>query len=463
MVDSTALSSVRIRLDALLASRRSRADLAATRDRRLGRHLAFVTRQSRFYRRHYAEIDRPTHAFEALPPVTKPTLMAKFDDVVTDTAVTAAAIADFRADADNVGRRFLGRYPVWTTSGTTGEPGVFLQDWRSLAVNDAVGDRWNLAALLNVRSVRRLVGQDARLALIAVTGGHYAGAAGIAMYQRENRFLRDRARVFSPARPLGELVDALNAFQPAFVSGYATVLVELAREQREGRLQLSPAIVVPTAEPITAAEKATLRRSFDCTVRELYGATECYAMAVECAHGNLHANTDWVVLEPVDADYRPVEPGTPGDTVLLTNLANRIQPLVRYDLGDRVTLHERPCSCGSPFPTIDVAGRQGDVLRFETAGGESVPVFPLAVSSVVQSVPGVDRSQVVQTGPAALEVRFDLADAADADATWTAVERDLLEFLGELGVDEVTVERGDAPPARDPHSGKFRHVWSEVG
>lgn len=60
-------------------------------------------------------------------------------------------------------------------------------------------------------------------------------------------------------------------------------------------------------------------------------------------------NADWVLLEPVDERHRPTPPGVPSHTVLLTNLANRVQPLIRYDLGDSVTLLDRPCQCPVKF------------------------------------------------------------------------------------------------------------------
>ena len=84
------------------------------------------------------------------------------------------------------------------------------------------------------------------------------------------------------------------------------------------------------------------------------------------------------MVEPVDEEYQAVERGTPSDTVLITSLANRVQPLVRYDLGDSVTMYDERCPCGSAFPIMEVGGRQGDVLQFETDDGEVVTIFPLS-------------------------------------------------------------------------------------
>lgn len=453
----------RIVLDAWRASRASRAEIAARQRRRLVELLTFARRQSRFYKRHYADVPEGSTDLTEFPPVTKPMLMAEFDDVVTDTAVTKAEIDEFVADESKVGQRFLGRYPVWTTSGTTGEPGVFLLDETAWTVADMVGDRWILPAMADRSSLTRLFTQNLRFALVAVSGGHFAGAAGLEMMRRESVLGPRRLRLFSPKRPIDELVADLNQYQPAILSGYSTVIVELARAQRDGRLDISPALVTPSAEPISETEMRLLRQSFGCVVRELYGATEFLPIASECERGNLHVNTDWVVVEPVDADYQPVEPGTPSDTVLITGLANRVQPLIRYDLGDSITLYGESCPCGSAFPIVEVGGRQGDVLRLETDDGDEVPIFPLALSSVVEEIPGVHRTQIIHTAPTTLRVRFDATpDGGEEEEVWGHIEQALRSFLHDYGISNVTIEAASKPPQRAERSGKFRHVWSEL-
>ncbi|WP_423747167.1 phenylacetate--CoA ligase family protein (plasmid) [Haladaptatus sp. SPP-AMP-3] len=461
MYELNTLKKLRIRLKAFRAKRATRSEIEARQKRRLEELLTFVVRQSRFYKRQYRGVERPITTLEALPPVTKPMLMDNFDDVVTDTAVTRDEVDAFVGDPSKIGHRFLGQYPVWTTSGTTGRPGIFLQDEYALTATDAVGDRWSLPAFLDIETMHKLVRHNFKTAEIAVTGGHYAAASGVALFQRERPFLRTRIRLFSPKRPLSELVADLNAYQPAILVGYATVLKELAHEQADGRLQLTPAFITPSGESVSDVEKGELSRAFDCPVRENYGATEFYSLASECDYGNLHANTDWVVLEPVDENYQPVERGTPSETVLLTNLANRIQPIVRYDLGDSVTMYDEPCQCGSPFPVIEIEGRQGDVLHFDTEEEGSVPIFPLAISSVVEEIPGVRRTQIVQTDSRSLRVRLAVTDDTDEQAVWEETERKLGAFLNTQSVTDIHLERGAEPPRRDPKSGKFRHVWAE--
>ncbi len=452
----------KITLDVWRARRATRAEIEARQRRRLTEMLSFARRQSRFYKRHYADVPEGSTDLTQYPPVSKSMLMEHFDDLVTDTAITKAEIDAFVADETKIGERFLGMYPVWTTSGTTGEPGVFVQDETAWTISDVLGDRWIVPAMAGISSLSRLFTQNLRIGLVAVSGGHFAGAAGLEMMRRESVYGERRLRLFSPKSPIDDLISDLNQYQPAILEGYSTVFVELARAQQDGRLDISPALVLPTAEPISETQKRMLRDTFDCVVRELYGATEFVPIAVECEHGNLHANTDWVVVEPVDEDYQPVEPGTPSDTVLITSLSNRVHPLVRYDLGDSITLYEERCPCGSAFPIMEVGGRQGDVFQFETDEGEEVPIFPLGLSSVVEEVPGVHRTQIIRTAPTTLQVRFDVTPDATEEEVWKHIERELQSFLRNHGINHITIEAVSEPPRREERSGKFRHVWSEL-
>jgi phenylacetate-CoA ligase len=80
-------------------------------------------------------------------------------------------------------------------------------------------------------------------------------------------------------------------------------------------------------------------------VANSYVASEFLSLAFECERGHLHLNSDWVILESVDPRGDAVPLGQAGATSLLANLANHGQPLIRYDLGDRVTQHDHACAC----------------------------------------------------------------------------------------------------------------------
>ncbi len=181
-------------------------------------------------------------------------------------------------------------------------------------------------------------------------------------------------------------------------------------------------------------------------------------MAFDCKQGWLHVNSDWVILEPVDADYRPTPPGEPSHTVLLTNLANRVQPIIRYDLGDTIVMRPEPCPCGSPLPAIRVQGRRDDVLRLQAADGRMVRVLPLAIGSVLDQTPGVHRSQLVQTGPASVLLRLDLEPGMQGGQVWDRACSSLTGFLADHGLAGIGITRAAEGPQTSVTSGKFRQI-----
>jgi phenylacetate-coenzyme A ligase PaaK-like adenylate-forming protein len=169
-----------------------------------------------------------------------------------------------------------------------------------------------------------------------------------------------------------------------------------------------------------------------------------------------------MILEPVDEEYRPVPPGHRSSTVLLTNLANEVQPIIRYDLGDGVLVSPKPCPCGSPLPAIRVDGRSDDILTFTAPDGRAISLVPLALATPVYEAHGVRRYQVIQTAPDRLSVRLDIAALHEADRVWADVHRRLRAYLAEHGLQSVSVERAAEAPALDPGTGKLRHVVCQV-
>jgi len=252
------------------------------------------------------------------------------------------------------------------------------------------------------------------------------------------------------------LVERLNEYQPTLLATYPTAASLLAGERRSGRLAIRPREIWTGGEQLSAAQYADIAAAFDCAVRDNYGASEFLAIAWACDHGALHVNADWIILEPVDEHYRPVPAGQRSHTVLLTNLANSVQPLIRYDLGDSVTWLDAPCPCGSPLPAIRVEGRCDDVIVLNDAAGRAVELLPLAVATVLEDEAGVFRFQLRQTGASSLVLDLD-AQAADAD-TGQRCRQTLERFLRTQGLPDVEldIERGGLQ--RHPVSGKVRRV-----
>ena len=392
-------------VDAFRAQREGAAGLERRRRQRLADLVGRARRSSPLYRSLYRGLPERVEDVALLPVVDKPTLMAQFDDWVTDPTITLDAVQAFVADPALVGQRLLGRYRVATTSGTTGHRGLFIIDDRSLTVATAISVRM-FSSWLTPRDLLQIVLGGGRLTMVVATGGHFATAVAAAQL-RTNPLRRRLISVFSVHTAMPELVAQLNQLQPAILAPYATVGLLLAGEQHAGRLHIAPVLVVLAAEGLTDTDRRRVADAFPTArVVSSYAATECPFLSYSCEAGWQHVNSDWAILEPVTADHQLVPPGQLSDTVLVTNLANRLQPILRYDLGDQVLANPDPCPCGSPLPAVRVRGRTADLLTFADIHGQAVTLPPLALSSLADRTAGLELVQIVQTTPTTLSVRI---------------------------------------------------------
>ena len=103
-----------------------RAAIEAASRSRLDALVRHAREHSPFYRDAYRGLPPRQLDLAELPVVTKAALMARFDDWVTVPEVKRAAVLAFLADHKQIGERFLGRYVIWKSSGSTGEPGIFV-------------------------------------------------------------------------------------------------------------------------------------------------------------------------------------------------------------------------------------------------------------------------------------------------------------------------------------------------
>ena len=447
--------------DILLAGRGRPEDTALRQRARLRRLIGYARSRSPYYRERYAALAPGTDDLASLPTVAKSDLMANFDGWATDPSITRKTAEAFIADPTRIGQAYLGRYVAFSTSGTTGAPAVFLHDREAMSVYQGLLLVRRFPTLLSAIALPPFLRNRARTATIIATGGHFVSSVVEALVRSRHPRLAARNRTFSLMDPLPALVRALNEFRPAIVGSYPTVLAVLAGEQAAGRLRIAPSLLLSGAERLSPPLGERIAGSFHCPLLDTYAATEFPGIAFDCRRGRLHLNADWVILEPVDAAGRAVAPGEASRTTLLTNLANRVQPLIRYDLGDSVTVFPTPCPCGSPLPAIRPEGRRDETLWVEPADGVPRPLFPLALATAVEEAPGVLRYQVLQAGPRRLRLRLEEAPGHDRSRVCDDVLRRLRGYLSAQGLAAVEVEMSGERPRSDTAGGKMRHFLVE--
>jgi hypothetical protein len=120
---------------------------------------------------------------------------------------------------------------------------------------------------------------------------------------------------------------------------------------------------------------------------------------VECErHEGIHLFEDMALLENVDKEGQPVPEGEPGAKLLVTNLSNLVQPIIRLEVSDILTLESEPCRCGRTLVRAQaIEGRSDDVLRLPGQKGGEVAVHPIEFGIVTRDR-DVREYQVLQEG-----------------------------------------------------------------
>ncbi|MGH3535474.1 MAG: phenylacetate--CoA ligase family protein, partial [Pseudonocardiaceae bacterium] len=416
--------------------------------------IAYVRAHSRYYRELYQHLPERIEDVTLLPVTNKQKLMERFDDWVTDPELTLQKIRAHAADPDRVGEKLLGKYTVTTSSGTTGRQAFFVLSDATRITAFTVALR-GTSSVLTPATIRKLMAGRWRTAMIVPTGGHFASHV-VAVQQRDAGSMVAK-RIFPVTMSMPELVEQLNGFRPVYVECYPTIGALLASEQEAGRLRIRPALLRLGGEGLTDAEYERIRTAFGVKILDLYGANEFPALMVKCSRGWYHTHDDWMVFEPVDANYQLTPPGEQSHTVLVSVLYRREQPILRYDVGDSVLMRPDPCPCGSPFRAVKVRGRVPILLNFRTADGRTVILSSFVVSLQVACAVGVELFQIIQTTPSRLSVRLQSCAWANPDHVWYEVHAKLARMFSDHGLSQVVVDRGTEPPKLSP-GGKLRSV-----
>jgi phenylacetate-coenzyme A ligase PaaK-like adenylate-forming protein len=380
--------------------------------------------------------------------------MDRFDDWAVDPAINLADVRAFVADESLVGQAYLGRYLVSHTTGSSGVRALIVRDRDSLRLHSSIMSQ----RLPELRQVTRSPGGRTAIAAVVRTDGHHAIYSGWKFgRQGPPREGAPESRVFSIHAPVARLVEDLNAYQPSILNSSPAMLVELAQRQVSGELAIRPRMILSGSETLTVAASDVLVEAFRCPVRNIYASTEFKFIAIGCDRGWLHVNDDWVVVEPVDQNLDPVPAGTPSETVLLTDLVNRTQPLIRYVLGDRITVKPDDCECGRTLQAIRVEGRSRVLMSFTAPNGTSVPLHPSVIEGLFHDRPEIVQYQIVVKEGSALRILLRVEGGSD-DHVWAALSAGLRDRLQERNLGFVRIERSSGPPVVDPNTGTVPQV-----
>ncbi|NDC54002.1 MAG: phenylacetate--CoA ligase family protein [Planctomycetia bacterium] len=386
-------------------------------------------------------------------------LREHFDDVLTDPLLKREDLSDFVRYPANLGTWYRSRYTVSHTSGSQGPPLFIVQDRAAIELLfSLMSARANAGTKPGPLEGLRRLREPARVAVVALHRGFYPSAAAFEFMAAETAPFTN-VQWFSVAE--AGLVPRLADFQPHSLVAYASVLEGLALEaERLGFRHLRQ--IANSSEQLTPRARRRIEAAFGVTVMDHYGMGECLFLSDGCpTDGGAHVNADWAILENVDDDHRPVPPGEPGRKVLVTNLANRVQPFIRYEVPDRIVMATEPCRCGSRLPRIGrIEGRSAEAVWITSADGRQRPLPGVLFHDAIDHLGRVREWRATQTAADRIRLELELLPGGRGAIDVPA----LVARLRSSGLPErVQVEVETVPGlGPDPRTGKFRRVISHV-
>lgn len=249
-------------------------------------------------------------------------------------------------------------------------------------------------------------------------------------------------------------IETISRFTPKVIRGYSSTLHYLAQSLTERGVKLQVSAACTTGETIHDFQRELIEAAFGCKVYDGYGG-EGMEIAGQCGHDkNYHINAEDVIVEILDEDGRPCEPGVEGQ-VVLTDLNRYSMPLIRYNIQDLAALSGKQCVCGRGLPMLErISGRLTDVGV--TPSGKLISSYLFSIL-FRELVPRVKQFQVVQEKRDHLVVYIVPGDGFQEVSEY--VRSSIRERVGsEVSIDIKTVEEIPVAP-----SGKRRLFISKCG
>ncbi|MCC8102693.1 MAG: AMP-binding protein, partial [Clostridiales bacterium] len=341
-----------------------RQELSEVQEQKMRHILRYAWDHSAFYRRTFAEagitektID--TAPIQSFPTIDKETLMEHFEELVTVEDLKQEEIARFDVEKELSEKRYLGKYHLVHSSGSTGVPRYFVYDeaaWHQMLLGIIRGALWGMS----MPEILRLLTPKPRIMYIAATDGRYGGAMavgdgidGLGAHQMQ----------LNVNTPLEDWKKAAEEFNPNIIIGYPSAVKILGGLQKEGAIHLKLSRLITCGEPLSAGLRKFLESVFSVKVVNFYGSSESLAMGVETdAEEGMYLFDDLNYIEYTNGQ------------MYLTCLYNEVQPLIRYRLTDKLRFREDSRQHGMKgnraFSRVEtVTGRDEDILWFQDRDG----------------------------------------------------------------------------------------------
>lgn len=364
-------------IESFMYEKMSRAAILKLREKKFRKILKFAYNNSKFYNNLYSsnninESDLSTIDINKIPAVNKDLIIDNFDDVVVKKDITKEEILEFLEKSKDPNELFKGKYHVIHTSGSSGKIGYFLYDKKE----------WDIL-FTYITKLYKFSFSKKKTAFIGAAGGHFTAASSLSWVSKGGLTkLFCEPMVLNINKPLDETINRLNNFQPDILTGYFNSLKILAEKKEQGLLNIAPKYLISGGEGIDQRGKNFIEKIFKVPLINMYAFCECFFLGIgKKEYNGIYLRDDLAFIEIKD------------NHLLLTNLVNKTQPIIRYRIDDYVKL-KKDTTKKLPFTLIDdVVGRDEATIWLENKGGNLDFIHPLVMTDFY--VKGLDKLQVI--------------------------------------------------------------------
>lgn len=329
-----------------------------------------------------------------------------------------------------------------TTGGSTGEPVKILKNPSALARERAA--TWRAYEWAGVT--------------VGDSQGRFWGIPHSAADSRKARvidFVANRMRISAfnlTDASLNVYYARLSQFKPSYLYGYASVLETFAQfVSAQGLPPLSGLkSVISTSEVLTDAARTSIQAAFAVPVFNEYGCGEVGSVAHECEAGSMHLMADNMVVETLS--------GEQSGELVVTDLFNYAQPMIKYSLGDFATLSEQTCTCGRTLPLIEkVHGRAYDMVVLDSGKQIHPEALMYIFEDIQKKLPAFSKFQVIQN-----EINQFLVNIIPTE-NWTSdLQQALVQQIKQVVGASAQIRVAEVTELAREKSGKMRVIKSHV-
>lgn len=354
------------------------------------------------------------------------------------------AIRTYSEELKSDQARHLARF---NTGGSSGEPLVFFIGKER--VSHDIAAKWRAT---------RWWGMDIGDPEIVVWGSPIELGAQDALRALRDRLFRSK---LLPAfemsnQKIEDFLNTIQEFRPKMLFGYPSALSHIAKyADKTGIVMCDLGIEVAfvTSERLYDDQRKQISDTFGCRVANGYGGRDAGFIAHECPVGGMHITAEDIIVEIIDPHGHSLPYGESGE-IVVTHLASRDFPFIRYRTGDIGILDDEVCACGRGLPLIkEIQGRNTDFI----VARDGTVMHGLALIYILRDLPQIKTFKIVQESmdlTRVLIVTEDGLSQVDAD-------RIIASFQARLGRDTI-IEIEQVSEIPTEKSGKFRYVVSKV-